>query len=251
MRAHFRKLVLLILVACSLWAIPAAPVWAQVRIPADAIVDTDEIRQVLQQGLTLEQQRRWGEALLHYEDASRSFPDQPEIEQRLTLAKIHYDLGRRYSDPSFLDALRQLSELNTLDVYGEVLLKIQTHYVDSPDWQALMRRGTANLDVAMTEPAFVERHLAKADREAVDRFRRHLHEQLDSRPVPNRYDAKNVVKWVGDLAAQELGMSAQAAIQEYIAATSGARRLLAISRPTSWTMCSRRSKATSSASASS
>lgn len=222
MRAHFRKLVLLILVACSLWAVPAAPIWAQVRVPAEAVVDTDEVRQVLQQGLTLEQQRRWGEALLHYEDASRSYPDQPEIEQRLTSAKIHYDLGRRYSDPSFLDALRQLSELNTLDVYGEVLLKIQTHYVDSPDWQALMRRGTANLDIAMTEPAFVERHLAKADRVAVDRFRRHLHEQLDSRPVPNRYDAKNVVKWVGDLAAQELGMSAQAAIQEYIAGATSA-----------------------------
>jgi len=45
------------------------------------------------------------------------------------LAKIHYDLTRRYSDSSFLRALSSLAERQALGLYSEVLVKIESHYV--------------------------------------------------------------------------------------------------------------------------
>ena len=58
------------------------------------------IASVLEQGRTLESQRRWAEAFALYEDTVRQNygQSQPELEQRLDVAKMHFDIGRRYAD---------------------------------------------------------------------------------------------------------------------------------------------------------
>ena len=65
-----------------------------ISVPAS----TPELETVLGEGRELETQRRWGEAVTLYEEASRRNPGQPALEERLDLAKIHYDIGRRYAD---------------------------------------------------------------------------------------------------------------------------------------------------------
>ena len=47
-----------------------------------------------------------------------------------------------------------LDQREAMALYGEVLSKIQSHYVSEPDWAALVRRGTAGLEVALGEAAF-------------------------------------------------------------------------------------------------
>ena len=46
----------------------------QVAPPRDSIADVAEVEQMLRDGVHLEQQRRWAEALSHYEDAIRKHP---------------------------------------------------------------------------------------------------------------------------------------------------------------------------------
>ena len=80
-------------------------------------------------GSRLERERRWAEALSHYEDALRQHPQRPDLQQRVSLARAHYEVCRRYNDPSFATALTTLTERDALAIYDEVLLKVQSHYV--------------------------------------------------------------------------------------------------------------------------
>jgi carboxyl-terminal processing protease len=214
---------LLILFALIATAMPVvSTARAQVLIPAEALADENLLQQVLQQGQHLEQQRRWGEALSHYEQSLREHPERSELQQRLTVARIHFDLGRRYGDSSFLASLIRMSEREALDVYAEVLLKIQAHYVDEPNWQQLMQRGVMNLDVALTEPVFLERNLPNVAPERIAAFGRDLHRTIDSRAVRSRQEASDVAASAASLAAQQLGMSPQAVIMEYTCGATGA-----------------------------
>jgi len=64
------------------------------------VVAPTAVASVLEQGRTLETQRRWAEAFALYEDTARLNYGQtlPELEQRLDVAKMHFDIGRRYAD---------------------------------------------------------------------------------------------------------------------------------------------------------
>ena len=80
----------------------AAPAAAQ--LPKYIINISDprgDVAELLRGGQQLEQQRRWGEALTHYEDAIRQYPHDAVLQQRFDAARLHYDLERRYTDRSF------------------------------------------------------------------------------------------------------------------------------------------------------
>ena len=69
--------------------------------PAAAASPASGVAELVRRGRQLETQNRWSEALTHYERAHRTHPDSVAINDRLQLARIHYDLGRRYADNSF------------------------------------------------------------------------------------------------------------------------------------------------------
>jgi len=192
-----------------------------IRIPAEALVQSADIRQVLETGRGLETERRWGEALSHYEDASHQYPNVTEIEHRLTLARIHFDLGRRYADRSFVEDLRHMPEGTAVDVYRGVLQKIQTHYVTEPNWAEIVRRGTTHFDVALSDNVFLQQHLAGASLERIDAFRRDLYRIADYRQVRTRTDAANVVLNTARNASQYMGISPAAVVLEYTSGATG------------------------------
>ena len=155
--------------ACWLWlvwscALPTAALAEISIVPpaADAPVRAgggNEYAQALDHGQSLESERRWGEALTHYEEQLRKFPRDPAILQRLELARMHYELGRRYSDPSYKRTIKTLPEREAVDLYLEVLLKIQSHYVETPNWKQLIDHSTRAFQVALADAAFVENNL--------------------------------------------------------------------------------------------
>ncbi len=58
--------------------------------------------EVLEEGSALEANRQWAEALSFYQQALREYPDDTNLRKRQAMARIHYDLHRRYADTSFL-----------------------------------------------------------------------------------------------------------------------------------------------------
>ncbi len=182
---------------------------------------TAELNDIVATGSKLESQRRWGEALSLYEDEVRKNPAITQLSTRIDLAKIHYDLGRRYADGSFRRTIGQLDESRALDLYNEVLLKIYSHYVQEPDWQHMLTRGTLDLEVALAEPSFAGSNQLQAAPDTVMDFRRRLHALTDNRAVHDRDELKTVVASAAHLARAELGISPTAVILEYTAGAAG------------------------------
>jgi carboxyl-terminal processing protease len=211
----------LALAAWILTGLFAAGAAAQVRIPAAAMQGDAQLQAVLEAGQRLEQERRWGEALNYYEDALRDHPDRTELKQRLDFSRIHYDLARRYADRSFIASVGQLGLGDSLELYDELLAKINTHYVDAPDWRALLARGTSAFDQALADETFVKHHLASATPEQVAAFRGELQRNLAWRPVRDAREASGAVNVAARLASARLGIAPAAVVMEYISGASG------------------------------
>lgn len=194
----------------------------QVRIPDDALVDQAQVQQALEHGQQLEQKQLWREAFSHYEKALRDYPDQQDLQGRLTLARIHLDVSRRYGDPSFVDALWKTTEHEALDLYSEVMLKIQAYYVDPPNWNGVVGRGTETIDVALSEAVFAERHLRGVAVDRVEAARRELHQAIDARVARNRHEALDLVSLAARILSARLGLAPQVVIQEYTCGAIGA-----------------------------
>ncbi|MFZ5829344.1 MAG: S41 family peptidase [Planctomycetota bacterium] len=181
-----------------------------------------QISQVIEQGQALESQRRWAEALTYYEEAVRQFPGDDALRRRFELARAHYDLGRRYADRSFRSLLGELTFDRALDVYAQVLLKIQSHYVDVPHWKELVDHGARGLEVALSEPSFVEEHVPAAHREAIPAFCSELHAALHPQVIVSRSSARDAVAYAGDLAWRRLQISPTIVALEFVCGAANA-----------------------------
>jgi len=177
---------------------------------------TAEIDAILRQGRQMELQRRWEEALSHYEAAARRYPGDRGLQQRFQFARLHYDVSRRYVDQSFLDVTAKLTPDEALDLYEQVLLKIQAHYVEAPDWKELVQHGTDNFEVALTEPVFLERHRLGQEPKVVQELRRELYRVLGPRVVASRTDARYAAAAAARLAEARLKIAPTAVILEYL-----------------------------------
>jgi carboxyl-terminal processing protease len=174
------------------------------------------ISEFLDRGQALEIERRWSEAVATYEDALRHFPGDPAIKQRFDVARQHFDVARRYADRSFRAALERLSPSATLDLYGEVLLKIHAHYVDTPRWQELVEAGTRSLAVALSESAFLETNFISAKPEQVNALLADLERLLAARPIQTRFEAREAVQAAAALAQRQIGVGQNAVVMEFL-----------------------------------
>jgi carboxyl-terminal processing protease len=209
------KLLFVPLAAVALLCFHPVMVRAQVRIPAEALPDEAELQRLLEQGHELEAQHRWGEALSHYEEVVRDYPERRELQQRLTRARIHYDLARRYQDQSYTSWLNHLTEHEAAVVYSEVLRKIESHYVKPPDWQDLVQRGVDNLTAALHQPAFLQAGGSPVSDSAANAFCDQVQRRMKVTVVNNQRDATDVAMNVAHLARQQLGVRPQAVILEF------------------------------------
>jgi carboxyl-terminal processing protease len=181
-----------------------------------------DIKQSIAQGQTLESERRWGEALTLYEDTLRRFPRDPAIQERLQLARIHYDLGRRYNDNSFKKSLTKLPERDALDLYGEVLLKVQSHYVDTPNWKNVIDYSTKAYLVALADPVFVEHNLAGVPQSQIERYGAEVTQHVAAWQINSRHHARDAVAYIARLGNDRLGLGTSTSILEFTSgATSG------------------------------
>src|SRR5690606_24453989 len=141
--------------------------------------------------------------------------------ERLVRSRVHFDLTRRYSDASFTRSINELSTADALEQYGEVLLKIQTHHVDAPNWDELVRRGVTSLHAAFSEPEFLQRNLPGVPQEKVAAFCTLLPQLTSSRALRTRQDVQQLAADVAYRAAQDLGLAEPAVILEFTCGAMG------------------------------
>lgn len=218
-RSAFARFLFLFFPAAILLGLAPRSAPAQVVIPAEALATETAVTQLLERGQDLETQQRWGDALAHYEEAIRDYPDKAELWDRLTLARMHYDVSRRYDDPSFVTWVQKLNEPAAQAVYSEVLRKIESYYVKQPSWQELAQRGLDNLDIALASATFRQAHQVRCPDETVRAFCEQVQRRMKATAVRNQREACEVAGNVAKLAQQQLGLPPAATVLEF---TSGA-----------------------------
>ncbi|MBN1853330.1 MAG: S41 family peptidase [Pirellulales bacterium] len=181
----------------------------------------DAIHSLLERGRQLEANRSWAEALTLYEEAMREYPNDASLLERYDLAKLHFSLGRRYEDDSFCQTLNSLSTLQAKQIYSDVLLKIQSHYVTTPAWRNLVVRGTKALDIALANNSFLaQNNLSRKEPEELNDLRRKLYEVVGQYRIQNRYDASVVVDVVARYAHARIGLNPSTTYLEYAASAA-------------------------------
>lgn len=184
--------------------------------PLDALDD------VMVRGEQLEREGQWADALSLYQTALKKTPDHQPLIQRRSLARIHYDLGRRYADASFLNQIKRTAPAQAQNAYAEVLLKIQSYYVDIPDWDRLTRCGLMDLQIALHNGDFRAAHLPNLTEAQLDEVLAGLAKTLDQTSVRQRADSVLVANHTAEYLQEHLGLPVSATIYEFVSGAMAA-----------------------------
>ncbi len=174
-----------------------------------------EIQSLIKEGKLLEIEGRWGDALTYYQQALKSLPENPQIKTRRSIARIHYDLNRRYSDSNYVESLSRMGGANALNLYAEILLKIQSYYVDQPDWDNIMRHGLACMEIALSDEQYITNNLPGIDRRRIQPAIDEMNSVLGKYQVTTRQDAYVIASNVCRLMQRELNLPLQTSVYEF------------------------------------
>ncbi len=145
-------------------------------------------------------------------------PDSP-AELRLRNQRI----TRRYADRTFHQKVLSLSLDKAIDLYGEVIDNIESHYVDEVKLNRLLNHGLDQLDLALQNPAFLNALFpppaaGKIKPEGLARYRMTLRQRWADLSVANRLEAQERVKAIALGIQQDLGARPTVVVVEFVCA---------------------------------
>ena len=114
-----------------------------------------------------------------------------------------------------------LSDTEALEMFTDAATKLQSHYVQNPDWATLFERGTHDLEIAIAEPTFQESNQEQASSDRINLLVRELRRQQSVHPITNLNDARSAVWSAAQTAQIQLQLRPSATILEFTAAMLG------------------------------
>jgi carboxyl-terminal processing protease len=179
------------------------------------------ISRVLDSGRTLEMGGHWADALTKYEEALHEYPEDHALQVAFDVARLHYSLEQRYDDRSFREALKTMRPQQSLELYTDLLGKIDAHYYTDPPYQAMTQRGAAAMNIALADENFLRNQGIRVRGQQIDQLRAEIL-QLPSRyKIATARDAVAVTSQVARLANQRIGLSETATLLEFTSASAG------------------------------
>ena len=169
-----------------------------------------------QAGEQLESSRQWVEAITLYEASLEAWQNDEGLKYALRRTRIHFGVDRRYSDRSFENQLLSKGRAAALDLYEDILSRVQNEYVDSVSPGRFVAHGTESLYMALKNEKFLGRNVQPGRDAAVERVRSVLIKDFWNRPLETRMDARSAITTVCELCDRELGISGTAVVMEYI-----------------------------------
>jgi len=139
----------------------------------------------------------------------------------MQISRVHLDVTRRYADRSFIESVERSTLAQSIEVYQDVVGKLETYYVESIDYYKLALYGTAFLEVALTEREFLQKHLSKTPTATVENFRRNVHRLVFGKKISNVLELNSLVQLVAREAQDQIGLSPTATVFEFISGSVG------------------------------
>ncbi|MGH7200340.1 MAG: S41 family peptidase, partial [Planctomycetaceae bacterium] len=179
-------------------------------------VRAEDVREAIDSGVQLERQKRWLDAIEHYEAALETWSENSELQYGLRRSKIQYDVDRRYADESFQTRLLSKSQAEALEIFDDVLAQVRENYVDSLSSTSFVAHGTESLYLALRNDSFARRHLRGVEDDQILQMRRVLRESYWNKPVANQAAARELVVEIAGLAQRIVGLDGTAVVMEYV-----------------------------------
>lgn len=212
---HFARIAATLL-ACSGFLLASVQTSHAQSAVGAATLGTESPETILQQGAGFEKARQWGEALSLYQQAIKEHPEHSELQNRCAVARIHFGLERRYSDSSFIKTINSTDPSTSMSVYSEVLLKINSYYVDKPNWADLASYGLTSLEVALMTPEFRQVNLPNMSEADVRQTILATRKRLENATVSTRHEAYAVATDTAKHLRDTVGLSVQATMYEFV-----------------------------------
>lgn len=167
---------------------------ARTTLAKTARVETPRapLDEFLTRGDAFESRNLWQQAADVYERGMRLYPGETNLRERWHKAERLYSLSRRFHDPSYQNDLLRMDTPHSLDLYREIVQKIQTHFVEDVPLDRLIRMGYRNLDIALGEKTFLQNSAPGITAEQVASLRRELGRRPPF-PIESVQDAINEV----------------------------------------------------------
>src|SRR5438128_2675488 len=168
---------------------------------------TIALQQLLQQAKQLEEEGQWAKAVQLYEQLPARDRNLTGVTERFQncLRRVHQ--LRRHQDSTYRDQILTLSWHDGLEVYGEVLAKLQLNYVnrEKVDLARLFRQGLEELRLALYDATFCQEHLPGTSLEVVRAFQAELPAYWGNQRINRIRDAQDQVQMVAWSAEEKLG----------------------------------------------
>lgn len=199
----------------SLFFLAPANLRAEDPVEVDASIYADAT-DALRAGELLENNRQWVEAINHYEATLERFTDDEGLKYGLRRTRIHFGVDRRYSDRSFEEKLLTKGRAEALDLFEDILSRVQYEYVEPIKETRFVAHGTESLYMALKNDRFISKNKLEDKTEAIDRVRQTLIKDFWNRRIDSRMQARSTVTAICDLCQRELGISGTVVVMEYI-----------------------------------
>jgi hypothetical protein len=197
--------------AAALLALVLAPSLAPGQSSDSASVNpADDLVKLVNVARGHEKGQRWDEAIQAWFRVLSVDRSNTEAREAIPRDVRHALQSHRHRDAAFLDRVLALSQADVLALYREVLVKVQTHYVDSDKVSParLFRQGLDEFVAALSDANFMSRYLNGVDEAAVTKFRTDIQRAWRDRDVSSSDEAVKVVAAIGAAAKRLLGMRA-------------------------------------------
>jgi carboxyl-terminal processing protease len=210
--------------ALQRWLIAAAFLVGVSSVPSDLRAASNDlsgasaIQQQQQRAKELEEQGQWAKALQLYDQLPARARHVTEITDSFRKCLRRVQQLRRHQDPTYRDQIRTVSWHDGLEIYAEVLAKLQINYVDREKigLARLFHQGLEELRLALEDQAFCERYLPGATLEAARAFQAELESDWGTRRIEGIRDAQDLVQTVAWSAEEKLGIRKTAVVFEFI-----------------------------------
>ena len=179
------------------------------------------IDRVLETGHSLEVSGRWADALTKYEEALHENPEDPRLQAKFDVARLHYSLEQRYDDRSFRDALRTLKPQQALEQYTDLLEKIDSHYYTQPPWQEITQRGATAMNIALANENFLRSQGIRIRGQQVDQLRAEVAQLPAKYAIRSSRMPRRSLRRSPALLVNVSGLSETATLLEFTSAAAG------------------------------
>ncbi len=181
-----------------------------------AIRTFTDAAEALRIGEEFENNRQWVEAIQNYEAGLKQFKDEEGLTYALRRTRIQFGVDRRYSDRSFEDKLLTKGRGEALDLFEDILTRVQYEYVVTISVTRFVAHGTESLYMALRNEKFLAKNVRPGSEAAVERVRQSLLRDFWNRRIETRTDARSTISSVCELCNTELGMSGTVVVMEFI-----------------------------------